>query len=183
MRIDDWFSLEIFAIRRWRTVRCGETEAVPFAQPQITELRSADAHRTFQHGLEDGLQLAGRTRNNTQHFRRRRLLFQSFRKLSRPRLHLVEQSSVLDGDHRLVGEGLQQFNLSVGKWTHLGATQGNCPDGFASTNKRDGQYGVVAKTPGGRTSLWIFIRLRLHIGEVNRLSVEDCTRDGGTSTR
>jgi hypothetical protein len=40
MRIDDWFALEIFAIR--------------FTQPQITELRPADAHSTFQHGLEDG---------------------------------------------------------------------------------------------------------------------------------
>ena len=41
---------------------------------------------------------------------------------------------------------------------------------------------MEAKTPAERTALWIFVRLRLHIGEVNRLSVEDCTSDG-SSTR
>src|SRR5262249_24112596 len=93
-----------------------------------------------------------------------------------------EQPRILDGDDSLVGKGLQQFNLSVGKWAHLRATQGNCPDCFASANKGDGQYGVVAKTPGERTALRIFVRLRLHIGKVNRLPVEDCT-PGDNSTR
>ena len=32
-------------------------------------------------------------------------------KLARARLHLVEQSHVLDCDHRLVGEGLDQLDL------------------------------------------------------------------------
>ena len=30
-------------------------------------------------------------------------------------LHLVEQPHVLDGDHRLVGEGLNQLDLLVGE--------------------------------------------------------------------
>ena len=39
---------------------------------------------------------------------------------SRVRLLLgLEQSHVLDGDHRLVGEGRDQFDLLVGKGTHL----------------------------------------------------------------
>jgi hypothetical protein len=36
--------------------------------------------------------------------------------------------------------------------------------------------------PGVRTALRIFVHLRLHIGEVNRLPVEDGT-PGGTPTR
>src|SRR5262249_44698094 len=97
-------------------------------------------------------------------------------------LHLLKQPRVLDGDDGLVGEGLQQFNLSVGKWAHFRATQGNCPDSFASANKGAGQHGMVAKTPCDRTAPWIVVRLRLHIGEVDRLPVEDCT-PGDTSTR
>src|SRR5262245_43801657 len=103
-------------------------------------------------------------------------------KLPRSCLDLLEQSCVLDRDDGLVGERLQQFNLSVSKWAHLRTTQCNCPDCFASANKGDGQQGVVAKTPGECTGLWILVRLRLRIGEVNRLPVEDGTPDG-TSTR
>ena len=38
----------------------------------------------------------------------RRLLLQRLGQLARARLHLLEQAHVLDGDHRLVGEGLRQ---------------------------------------------------------------------------
>ena len=38
--------------------------------------------------------------------------------LVRARLHLLEQPRVLDGDHGLVGEGLDQFDLLVGEWPH-----------------------------------------------------------------
>ncbi len=37
----------------------------------------------------------------------------------RPRLELLEQAHVLDGDHRLVGEGLQQLDLLVGERADL----------------------------------------------------------------
>ena len=40
-------------------------------------------------------------------------------KLARARLHLVEQPHVLDRDHRLVGEGRDQFDLLVGERPHL----------------------------------------------------------------
>jgi hypothetical protein len=42
----------------------------------MTELGFTDAHRVRQHGLEHGLQLAGRTRDNPQHLRGGRLLLQ-----------------------------------------------------------------------------------------------------------
>jgi len=73
-------------------------------------------------------------------------------KLPRSRLYFLEEARIFDRDDRLVGEGLQQFNLSVGKWAHLRATQGNCPNCLASANKGDSQHGVVAKTPRDRTA-------------------------------
>ena len=38
-----------------------------------------------------------------------------FAQIARARLHLVEQAHVLDGDHRLVGEGLDELDLLVGE--------------------------------------------------------------------
>src|SRR5215831_13585685 len=70
-------------------------------------------------------------------------------------------------DDRLVGEGLQQFNLSVGKWAHLRATQGNCPDCFASTKKGYGQYGAETETPCELATDWILVCLGQCIGKVN----------------
>ena len=64
-----------------------------------------------QHGLEHRLQVAGRSGDDLQHLRRRGLLLQRLGKLARARLHLVEQPHVLDGDHRLVGEGGDKLDL------------------------------------------------------------------------
>jgi hypothetical protein len=52
-----------------------------------------------------------------------------------------------------------------------------CPDCFASANKGNGQYGTKSQTPCDRTSGYS----GLHIGEVNRLPVEDGTPDGGST--
>ena len=38
-------------------------------------------------------------------------------------LQLGEQAHVLDGDHRLVGEGLEQGDLLVGEWVYLGTAE------------------------------------------------------------
>jgi hypothetical protein len=47
------------------------------------------------------------------------------RKFARARLYFVEQSHVFDRDHRLIGEGLQQLNLTVGEWPHRVSSQSN----------------------------------------------------------
>ena len=43
------------------------------------------------------------------------LLLERFGEVAVARLELGEQAHVLDGDHRLVGERLQQLDLRVGK--------------------------------------------------------------------
>ncbi len=47
------------------------------------------------------------------------LLLQRLLQLPRPRLHLLEQSRVLDGDDGLVGEGLEEFDLALGELTRF----------------------------------------------------------------
>jgi hypothetical protein len=54
----------------------------------------------------------GSSMRPSKHLRRRRLLLQRV-------AQLVEQAGILDGDHRLAGEVLHQFNLLVGERAHL----------------------------------------------------------------
>ena len=42
-----------------------------------------------------------------------------------------EQPHVLDGDHRLVGEGFKQGDLLVGEWLHLQTANSNDTNGNA----------------------------------------------------
>ncbi len=58
--------------------------------------------------------------------------------LLRPRLQLLEQAHVLDRDHRLVGEGLEQSDLLVGERFLLGpAEQRSAPIGSRVSRIRD----------------------------------------------
>ena len=41
----------------------------------------------------------------------RSLLLQRFSRLRDARLHFVEQANILDGDHGLIGKGLDKFDL------------------------------------------------------------------------
>ena len=74
-------------------------------------------------GIEDRLQIERRAADDVQHIARRGLILERLRQLARARLHLLEQPRVLDGDHGLVGEGLQQLDLLVGERLHFVATE------------------------------------------------------------
>ena len=80
---------------------------------QNATLRLADARRVIQHRLEHWFQCSRRPADDTQDLGGGRLVLQRFGELPRPRLHLLEQPRVLDGDHRLVGEGGDKFYLLV----------------------------------------------------------------------
>jgi hypothetical protein len=59
---------------RWCVVDCDGTECAAFTEVQCAELGAAEPGRVFQHGLENRLQLAGRTADDLQHLRGRGLL-------------------------------------------------------------------------------------------------------------
>src|SRR5207245_7390880 len=66
--------------------------------------------------IEDGLNVSLRSADDAQDLACRRLLFQRLSQIVIPRLQLLEQPGVLDGDHGLVGERLEQGHLLGGKW-------------------------------------------------------------------
>src|SRR5258708_8765952 len=72
------------------------------------------------------------------------------------RLHLLEQMDVADGDHRLVGEGLQQGDLLVAKGVHLGATEHDCSDALTLTQHWYAQDGAMALGARHFPSFWKF---------------------------
>jgi hypothetical protein len=59
------------------------------------------------------VQIERRAADNLEHFRGGCLLLQRFCEISGALAQFIEQSRVLDGDHRLCGEALQEFNLFV----------------------------------------------------------------------
>ena len=60
------------------------------------------------------------------------------------RLHLVEQPDILDGDHGLIGKGLQQLDVMVVKRPGLRARDGDHADGGSVAQQRHDQAAAVA---------------------------------------
>ena len=59
-------------------------------------------------------------------------------------LHLVEQADVLDGDHRLIGEGGGEFDLSRSERLDALPRQDNDADRLALAQQRNAESGVLA---------------------------------------
>ena len=78
-------------------------------------------------GAEHSLEIEGRADRLTD-LTQRSQLPNRLRQLARPRLQFLEQPHVLDGDHRLVGEGFEQRDLLVGERTDLRAANHDRPD-------------------------------------------------------
>jgi hypothetical protein len=81
-----------------------------------------EPQRAFSDCLEDRVGVSRRSRDHAENLARGRLLLQGLGHLGmglreRPvlLLQLCEQAGVLDGDHRLVGEGHHQLDLPIGE--------------------------------------------------------------------
>src|SRR5439155_6234751 len=92
-----------------------------------------------------------------EYLTRRRLLFQRL-------LELLEQPHVLDRDHRLVGEGLQQLDLRGGEGPYLGAPRRQRSNEFLLLAKGNDQK--TAHDAGGTHHCEIV--LIAHVGNVER---------------
>ena len=74
--------------------------------------------------------------------------------LLRPRLQLAQQAGVLDRDHRLIGEGLEERDLVVGEPAGFAAGHRDRPDRLVVTEHRHhNQASVATDTSGGALRL------------------------------
>ena len=99
----------------------------------------------------------------------------SFGKFVGARLHLLEQSRVLDGDDGLIGEGLKQRDLLVTERPDLDASDRNDADGLTSTDQRDDQYCAEPTASGTVAAYRILTSFGLYIGDLNRSPIEHNT--------
>ena len=88
---------------RWRTS--------PSRRKIVAFVRAAESRGALGHDVHHRLEVGRRAGDHPQDLRGRRLLLERLGQLAVPGLELREQPHVLDGDHRLVGEGLQERDL------------------------------------------------------------------------
>ena len=78
-------------------------------------LRGRKVHRFGDDGREHGLEIERRV-YGLRHLAKRAQLSDRLRKLLSSRLNLIEQSGVLNRDHRLVSKGSNQLDLLLVEW-------------------------------------------------------------------
>src|SRR5262249_42239359 len=88
-------------------------------------------------------------------------------------LQLGEQTHVLDGDHGLVSEGLQELDLTRSEELGLAATEVDGADGRPFPHQGHAQDRVLTYAPRDLRALRELFRLGLQVAEVNRPSVQD----------
>ncbi len=131
------------------------------------DLRIAQFPRALGDRVEHGLHIGRRARDDLQHFRRRRLLFQRL-------LGFVEQSNVLDRERRLVGEGLHQRDLLVGEGLRLRSPENDRADGTVLTHQRNRQNRPEAESRLIRPRVRVFVaEQRNDVLVVESLAVDD----------
>src|SRR5215831_7878147 len=108
--------------------------------------------------IEYRLYVRLRAADDTQDLAGRGLRVERRPQLTVARLQLREQAHVLDGDHGLVGERLQQLDLLLRKWFDDSSCDRDRPDGSALTKHRHGQDGT--EHTEGVDDVWIVVVIR-----------------------
>src|SRR5262249_52588831 len=137
---------------------------VPLRPVQRPHVPFAEAHCRLDQCIEHRFQIERRATDDLEHIGSRSLLLQRF-------AQLVEQACVLDGDHGLSGEILQQLDLLVGERPHLLAIDNDYANRLVLLEHRRGQVAARRAEPdrGTRQKL----PFRCPIGNVNGLLSED----------
>ena len=104
--------------------------SVPLAESQQHVIDPANPCRALDDGVEDRLHVGGRAADDAEHLGRCGLMLQRLAQFRIALPEFLEQSHILDGDDRLVGESLNQGNLIIGKWTNFVAAMCITPISF-----------------------------------------------------
>src|SRR5207244_12877221 len=96
----------------------------------------------------------------------------------RPRLELREEAHVLDGDHGLIGKGLEQLDLLAREWPWCRPrVDGDGSDGDAKAHHGHRQYASESSAPQAGE---LVVRVFEDIGYVDRLSGQNRPTADGT---
>ena len=93
--------------------------SVPLAESQHHVIDPTNPRGALDDGVEHRLHVRRRAADDAEHLGRRRLMLQRLAQFRVALAEFLEQAHVLDGDHGLIGEGLEQRDLLVGERTNL----------------------------------------------------------------
>src|ERR1700731_3420332 len=97
--------LEILLKLHWKAAARRDTAEIAVPQEDRDSLSLAQPPGGLDQRFQYGFKLKSRPADDLQDIGGGSLLFQGLGQLTGPRLHFVDQTHVLDGDHGLVGEG------------------------------------------------------------------------------
>ena len=112
----------------YRTKMGPQNHDVSLAESQHHIINPTNPRSTLDDGVEDRLHVRRRAADDAEHLGRCRLMLQGLAQFSVALAEFLEQAHVLNGDHRLVGEGFEKRDLLIGKWSNLLSTNYNYPD-------------------------------------------------------
>src|SRR6202165_2846383 len=128
---------------RNRSVLCLENEVVAILQYHQPVVGFTKVTSAFNDGFEDRADIGRRGSDHAQDIAAPGLVSQGLRELTGLGLHLVEQPDIADGDHRLIGESLQQRNLLVREGVDLSAAYDDGADALVLTQERHAEDGAL----------------------------------------
>src|SRR5260370_26164033 len=99
----------------------GNPEPIALETEDGDVARLAQACRALRHRVEHGSDVRRRVRDDFEYLAGRRLLGERLGQVAVLGFEFLEQPDVLDPDHRLAGEGLQQLDLVAGEPPRPGA--------------------------------------------------------------
>src|SRR5262245_11297534 len=123
-------------------------------------VRLAQLRRRLDQRVQHGLQVEGRAADDLEHVGGGGLLLQRL-------AQLVDQPYVLDRDHRLVGEGLEQGDLPLAEEASLGTAEHDRADRDTFSHQGDAEDRAVALTPRVLARVGKFVPLGLYISDVD----------------
>src|SRR6266567_1028347 len=95
------------------SVLSGEVDQRAIEPEDRPKARLRESDRALHDRVENRLDVGRRAADDTQDLTRRRLLIERLGEVAVTSFQLVEEAHVLDGDHGLVGEGLEELDLAL----------------------------------------------------------------------
>ena len=150
-------------------------------QSEVGYVRLAQASRGFDDSVENRLEIGWRTTDHFKHIAGGGLILERLLQLALARLLRREQPRVLDGDHGLIGERLQQLDLLACERSRALLVQGDEADLLAIAKERSADDGAKADNLR-RLQIWKF-GICEHVGNLQRALFQGDTTDQCASAR
>src|SRR5262245_32144743 len=119
------------------TVTCHKPASTVLQSVDNGIVRSTQLSSRVDHTFQDRVQVESRAGDDVKHLACRRLVFERLGQLARARLLRLEQPRVLDGYDCLVGEGLEQIDLSAGELADLSTSDSDHANCLAHAHQRN----------------------------------------------